>query len=228
MGIMLIDSAPPATTTRSVPVRMRMSAWAMASRPEAQRRFTVTPGTPTGNPARNAANRAMLNPASPSGCAQPRITSSISDLSRAGTRSKAPPNAVAARSSGRVVARAPLGARPTGVRTALTMTASGIGNTPAAFWHWMSGVSSRFHLRSWLILSCPGADWQIGAPPGGSGHSSPLSRPRSMRAEYKCDRPCHDRQRNRLRRRDRAGVACAAWCFAPGARLPARLDRWPS
>ena len=65
---------------------------AMASSPEAQRRLTVAPGISTGRPARSAAMRAMLKPCSPSGWAQPRITSSISALSRAGTLSKAPLN----------------------------------------------------------------------------------------------------------------------------------------
>ena len=50
--------------------------------------------------------------------------------SRAGTRWRAPVMARAARSSGRVVESAPLGARPTGVRTALTRTASGMGLAP--------------------------------------------------------------------------------------------------
>ncbi len=50
----------------------------------------------------------------------------------AGTLSKAPLNAVAARSSGRVVESAPLGARPTGVRTAATRTASGMGGSCGA------------------------------------------------------------------------------------------------
>ena len=56
-----------------------------------------------------AAKRAMLKPASPSGCAQPRITSSISRLSSWGTRSSAPLMAMAARSSGRVVAERAFG-----------------------------------------------------------------------------------------------------------------------
>src|SRR5664279_5768527 len=54
-----------------------------------------------------------FQPCSPSGCAQPRMTSSTSALSSAGIRCRAPFNAIAARSSGRVVERAPLGARPT-------------------------------------------------------------------------------------------------------------------
>src|SRR6202034_4026924 len=93
---------------------------------EAQSRLTVAPGISTGSPARRAAMRAMFQPCSPSGCAQPRMTSSIVDLSRAGPRASTPLIAVAARSSGRVVESAPLGAGPTGVRTAATRTASGM------------------------------------------------------------------------------------------------------
>ena len=147
MGIMLIDSAPPATMTCAVPERMRSSAIAMASSPEAHRRLTVAPGISTGRPARNAAMRAMLKPCSPSGCAQPRITSSIWLLSRLGTLSKAPLNAVAARSSGRVVESAPFGARPTGVRTAATRTASGMSNS--------SGLASQ---RSLMRAAVPDRD----------------------------------------------------------------------
>src|ERR1035437_6757385 len=77
-----------------------------------------------GMPARKAATRATFIPCSPSGMAQPIITSSTSFLSRPGTRPSAPWMATAARSSGRVARNIPLGALPTAVRTALTITAS--------------------------------------------------------------------------------------------------------
>src|ERR1017187_5331592 len=77
-----------------------------------------------GMPARKAATRATFIPCSPSGMAQPIITSSTSFLSRPGTRPSAPWMATAARSSGRVARKVPLGALPTAVRTALTITAS--------------------------------------------------------------------------------------------------------
>ena len=112
---------------------MRISAIAIACSPEEQSRLTVAPGISTGNPARSTAIRAMFQPDSPSGCAHPRITSSISPRSRPGTRSSAALIAIAARSSGRVVDKAPLGARPTGVRTALTSTASGMSTAPLDF-----------------------------------------------------------------------------------------------
>src|SRR5262249_41124258 len=67
---------------------------------------------------------------SPSGKAQPRITSSIWLASKCDTRSTAPRMATAARSSPRTTLSAPLPARPIGVRTALTITACGLGTAP--------------------------------------------------------------------------------------------------
>src|ERR1039457_479755 len=78
IGIMLIDSAPPAIRISADPARMRSAAMAMAWSPEEQNRLTVTPGTLCGKPARSAAMRAMFMPDSASGMAQPRITSSMS------------------------------------------------------------------------------------------------------------------------------------------------------
>jgi len=59
----------------------------------------VTADTSTGKPARSDAMRATFIPCSPSGMAQPRITSSISLGSSCGTRSSAPLIATAASSS---------------------------------------------------------------------------------------------------------------------------------
>ena len=73
---------PPPRGNR--PARIRMSACAIASSPEAHSRFTVTPGISTGSCARSAAKRAIFHPCSPSGCAHPRITSSISALTQPG------------------------------------------------------------------------------------------------------------------------------------------------
>src|SRR4051794_563109 len=83
-----------------------------------------------GMPARSAQIRATFMPCSASGMAQPMITSSTSDLSSAGILSRAPSMAAAPRSSGRVARSIPLGALPTAVRTALTITASLILVTP--------------------------------------------------------------------------------------------------
>src|SRR5262249_52470395 len=76
--------------------------------------------------------RATFMPCSPSGIAQPRITSSISLASTSGTRASASLMASAARSSGRVARSEPLKARPTGVRTEETITGSGIGTSRIA------------------------------------------------------------------------------------------------
>src|SRR5215468_8926016 len=128
MGTRDMDSVPPATITCAAPPRMRSAACAIACRPLAQKRFTVIAEVSTGKPARNAAMRATFMPCSASGMAQPRITSSISLGSRAGTRASASLMTSAARSSGRVVRSEPLYPRPTGVRTEETMTASAMGN----------------------------------------------------------------------------------------------------
>src|SRR5215217_528194 len=66
----------------------------------------------------------MLKPASPPGCPQPIIRSSISHGSSAGTLSSAARTIWAARSSGRISTSEPLPARPIGERAVETMTAS--------------------------------------------------------------------------------------------------------
>ena len=81
---------------------------AMACSPDEQKRFTVIAEVSTGRPARKAAMRATFIPCSPSGIAQPRITSSISLASKPGTRAIASLMASAARSSGRVARSEPL------------------------------------------------------------------------------------------------------------------------
>ena len=97
------SSSPPRPPPPHVtpPARIRRSACATASRPEAHSRFTVTPGNPTGNPARSADHprhipallalrlRAPQNHIVDLGPVQPR------------NPSKAAPIASAARSSGR-------------------------------------------------------------------------------------------------------------------------------
>ena len=53
------------------------AAFAAALMPEAQRRFTVSPGTLTGSPASSAAMRATLRLSSPAWLAHPAYASSI-------------------------------------------------------------------------------------------------------------------------------------------------------
>src|SRR5579871_58897 len=123
MGSMLIDSAPPAIRICAAPARMRSAAMAMAWSPEEQKRLMVTPGTESGKPERNAAMRAMFMPDSASGMAQPKMTSSTSTGGTAGYLSSNARMTVAAKSSGRVLRSAPLGALPVAVRRQSTMTA---------------------------------------------------------------------------------------------------------
>ncbi len=106
-GARLIDSTPPATTTAASPASIARAAWIEASRLEPQSRLTVTPGTLVGRPASSTAIRATSRLSSPAPLASPRITSSICSPSNSGTRSSSARSEWAARSSGRIPARAP-------------------------------------------------------------------------------------------------------------------------
>ena len=77
MGTRLMLSTPPAMMQSATPAMIRSAAVAMVCRPEEQNRLTVWPGTWTGSPALHEATRATFIPCSPSGKAQPRMTSSI-------------------------------------------------------------------------------------------------------------------------------------------------------
>src|SRR6185503_11916448 len=124
MGIIDMVSSPPATATSALPVLMRSAAMAIDCRPDEQKRLIVIALVSTGNPARIAAARATFIPCSASGIAHPMITSSISEVSRPGTRATASLITVPPISSGRVVRNVPFGALPTAVLTADTITAS--------------------------------------------------------------------------------------------------------
>ena len=108
MGIIVIDSTPPATATSARPEAIESAASEIACNPDEQNRLMVIAEHSTGNPARSDAMRATFMPCSASGIAQPMMTSSISFGSTCGTRSSAPLIAVAARSSGRVARNVPL------------------------------------------------------------------------------------------------------------------------
>ena len=78
-------STPPAIIHSAIPDLILAEAIAMVSRPEAQYRFTVTPGTSsTFKPIREI-TLAIFKPCSASGVAFPTITSSILVLSNCGT-----------------------------------------------------------------------------------------------------------------------------------------------
>ena len=77
----LIDSMPPATTRSSKPLATLAAARLTASRPEAQKRDSVTPATDSAQPASSTAVRAISAPCSPTGVTQPSTTSSTSEVS---------------------------------------------------------------------------------------------------------------------------------------------------
>ncbi len=155
MGTMLMDSAPPATMTFACPAMMRSAARAIACRPEEQKRLMVMAEVSTGRPARSEAIRATFIPCSASGMAQPRITSSISLTSRPLARAMASLIAAAARSSGRVARRVPLGALPTAVRTELTMTASRMVHLPGGccWLYWMLNDGKKQQRAHWRTIA---------------------------------------------------------------------------
>ena len=70
-GARVIDSTPPAMAKSISPARIERAASPTPLRPEAQSRFTVMPGTLSGNPASSSAMRATLRLSSPAWLAQP-------------------------------------------------------------------------------------------------------------------------------------------------------------
>src|SRR5215218_5416818 len=124
IGIIDIVSKPPATITSAPPLLILSAAIAIDCNPDEQKRLIVIALVSTGKPARIAAARATFIPCSASGIAHPMITSSISEVSKPGTRATASLITAAPISSGRVVRSVPFGALPTAVRTAETITAS--------------------------------------------------------------------------------------------------------
>ncbi len=122
IGTRVMCSTPPATTNCAEPASTACAPKFTACRPEPQKRFTVVPGTSTGNPAASTAPRAMLNPCSPTCVTQPMITSSTS-LACTPARSSAPISVRASMSTGCTADSAPL-RLPRAVRIASTMTAS--------------------------------------------------------------------------------------------------------
>src|SRR6266566_1160450 len=118
------DSTPPAITTSAWPVMTSMAAKLKACSPEAHIRFTLVPGTDSGNPAIKGARRPMFKPCSSTWVTHPRMTSST-NLGSIPARSTSARSAKAAKSSGLQSFKAPP-RFPMGVRTAPTITASRI------------------------------------------------------------------------------------------------------
>src|SRR5947199_174164 len=120
-----ITSTPPPMTTSFWPVMTSMAARLNACRPDAHIRFTLVPGTDSGNPAISGARRAMFRPCSSTWVTHPSTTSSTI-FGSIPVRSARARRTNAARSSGRQSFREPP-RFPIGVRTAPTITASGTG-----------------------------------------------------------------------------------------------------
>ena len=106
-GARVIDSTPPAIAKSISPVRIARAASPTALRPDAQSRFTVSPGTLSGSPASNSAMRATLRLSSPAWLAQPNTTSSSAAQSTFGWRASSALIGTAAKSSVRTLASAP-------------------------------------------------------------------------------------------------------------------------
>src|SRR5688500_17100143 len=168
-----MDSVPPAMTHSAIPAMMRSAAIAMVCEPDEQKRLTVTAGTSCGSPARSAAMRATFVPDSPSGVAQPMMTSSIVFGSSPGARRSKSSMTAAAMSSGLTVRKLPRGAFPTAVRTPATITASLMYDLP--FFNSISKFDSRIsnsyhafglaahHLFAVLVAADPrGLEMRVG------------------------------------------------------------------
>src|SRR3954467_14844680 len=122
IGMRLIDSTPPATTTSACPLTTVAAAKATDCWEEPHCRSIVVPGTVSGQPAESTALRAMLKVCSPTWLTQPQNTSSTTAGSIP-VRSTIASSTAAERSTGCTPDRPPL-RLPTGVRTAAQMTAS--------------------------------------------------------------------------------------------------------
>src|SRR5262249_43742855 len=120
----VIDSTPPPIMTSAPSWMMWFAAYAIACRPEEQNRFSVSPATEVGRPARIAATRAILWPCEPCGWPQPMITSSTSLGSSCGTLTRTRLIVWAVKWSGGVRLNEPRNDLASGVRELATMTAS--------------------------------------------------------------------------------------------------------
>src|SRR6266404_310414 len=159
IGIIDIVSSPPAMIVSAPPLRIRSAAIAIDCKPDEQKRLMVMALVSTGKPARIAAARATFIPCSASGIAQPMITSSISAAVKPGTRAMAALITAAPISSGRVSRRVPLGALPTAVRTADTITASFI--CPLRLRRLMCGKAMPFRLAPTLVVGGYASRFQL-------------------------------------------------------------------
>ena len=128
IGIIDICCTPPATTTSCTPDITPWAAKWMACWAEPHWRSTVVPGTCSGRSAASQQVRAMSPACPPTVSTQPNTTSSTAPGSMP-LRSTSDVRAWAPRSAGWIWLSDPL-RRPTGVRTASTMKASGMARSP--------------------------------------------------------------------------------------------------
>src|SRR4051794_15156594 len=139
IGTRLMFSTPAAITTSYAPAMTPCAAKWAACWEDPHWRSTVVPTVFSGKPAASAALRPTFTAWSPTCMTQPMITSSTSAGSMP-VRSTSARSVCAARSTGWVPASLPL-RRPSGVRTASTMTAVGmrtpepIGETAEVYGH---------------------------------------------------------------------------------------------
>src|SRR5215213_2479932 len=122
IGTRVMCSTPPATTSWYPPAMIPWAANCTACWEEPHWRSMVVAGTSSGSPAASQALRATFTDCSPIWDTQPRITSSTSAGSTP-LRSTSARSAAAPRSTACTPASPPL-RRPTGVRTAPTITGS--------------------------------------------------------------------------------------------------------
>ena len=115
IGIKLILSTPPAIIQSAIPDLIFAAAIAIVSSPDAQYRFTVTPGTSSIFSPMREISLPTFNPCSASGIALPTITSSIVLLSKPSIWLIINSIVSAANSSGLLNLKKPLGAFPTAV-----------------------------------------------------------------------------------------------------------------
>ena len=118
-------STPAAMYVSPSPALIAWKAMRIVCSEEAQKRLTVVPGTPIGEPGEQRARCGRrCSPARPRRRPRPSSRRRSSEESSCGLRSSSALSGIAARSSARTSFSEPLTARPIGVRIASTMTAS--------------------------------------------------------------------------------------------------------
>src|SRR4051794_7878946 len=159
IGMRLIDSTPPATTTSYCPAISPAAAKCTDCCEDPHCRSTVTPVTVSGQPAVSAAVRAMSKVCSPTCETQPQMTSSTTPGSTP-ARSTSALSTCADRSAVCTPDNPPL-RLPTGVRTASTITASRMSLTSPH-----DGVTARTPSRHGQIAAASVTDVSTSAAEG--------------------------------------------------------------